>query len=195
MNIDPKKGGKCWSCTYCEDIATQTNNSSGAYYRKCTKSGHEYIDTCKSRCGDYVWDGKHEEFFKTSVQPRSISFRWISALITTVIFGFLGYLLFDYSNYLSALETGAPASLAVINDAYLLEAIIIFAPFVLSVVWSVIQRRKIWIVSLLTILACTGVNSMIGEDTTPAHIPLFIAVIVIPYIPCLYAILKGKLIK
>lgn len=55
MAIDPKKGGKCWSCQYCEDIATQDDNPSGSYYRKCTKSGREYIDTCCNYCSDYVW--------------------------------------------------------------------------------------------------------------------------------------------
>jgi len=35
MSIDPKKGGKCWSCKHCEDIATQTHNEQGSYYRKC----------------------------------------------------------------------------------------------------------------------------------------------------------------
>lgn len=61
MSIDPKKGGKCWSCKYCEDIATQDDNPSGSYYRKCTKSGREYIDTCCNYCSDYVWDGQYEE--------------------------------------------------------------------------------------------------------------------------------------
>lgn len=61
MSIDPKKGGKCWSCQYCEDIATQDDNPSGSYYRKCTKSGREYIDTCCNYCSDYVWDGQYTE--------------------------------------------------------------------------------------------------------------------------------------
>ena len=66
MSIDPKKGGQCWSCTHCEDIATQTNNPSGSYYRKCTKSGHEYIDTCKFYCSDYNWDGVHDRYVRSS---------------------------------------------------------------------------------------------------------------------------------
>lgn len=66
MSIDPKKGGQCWSCTHCEDVATQTDNPSGSYYRKCTKSGHEYIDTCKFYCSDYKWDGVHDQYVSTS---------------------------------------------------------------------------------------------------------------------------------
>ena len=58
-NINPKKGGKCWSCKYCDDIGTPDGD--GEYYRKCTKSGHEYLDTCKFYCSDYVWDGKYAE--------------------------------------------------------------------------------------------------------------------------------------
>ena len=66
MSIDPKKGGKCWSCEYCEDIATQDDNPNGSYYRKCLKSGREYIDTCSNYCSDYVWDGQHPENVSSS---------------------------------------------------------------------------------------------------------------------------------
>lgn len=73
MSIDPKKGGKCWSCKYCEDIATQDNNPSGSYYRKCTNSGKEYIDTCSFTCGSYVWDEKTPENSYTSSASSSPS--------------------------------------------------------------------------------------------------------------------------
>lgn len=73
MSVDPKKGGKCWSCKYCEDIATQTDNPSGSYYRKCNKSGHEYIDTCRFYCGDYIWDGKTEQNASPSSSSSSSS--------------------------------------------------------------------------------------------------------------------------
>lgn len=71
MSIDPKKGGKCWSCKYCEDIATQDDNPSGSYYRKCTKSGKQYIDTCSFYCSDYVWDGTHTENSSSSSTSSS----------------------------------------------------------------------------------------------------------------------------
>lgn len=73
MSIDPKKGGQCWSCKYCEDVATQTDNPSGSYYRKCTKSGHEYIDTCRFYCSDYIWDGVTEQYHKSSSSSSSSS--------------------------------------------------------------------------------------------------------------------------
>lgn len=210
MSIDPKKGGKCWSCKFSEDIATQTNNEDGAYYRKCTKSGHEYIDTCKFSCSDYVWDGKDPDFAPSTSSSSSSSSatssssapaakstgnavgKLIGALITTAVFAFLTYLLLGYSEYLLAQSLGTTTTLPVISDAYTLEAVVILTPLVMSIIWSIIKRRKIWIGALLTLIACVMVNGMIGEDTTPSHIPLFFAMLIIPYILCLFASLKGK---
>lgn len=211
MSIDPKKGGKCWSCSHCEDIATQTDNENGAYYRKCTKSGHEYVDTCSFSCPDYVWDGKDPDFAPSASSSSSSSSatssssapatksagkavgKLIGALITTAIFAFLGYLLLGYSEYLlaSTITENVPP-LPIISDPYTLEMVIILAPLVMAIVWSIIRRRKIWIGALLTLIACVAVNGMIGEDTTPSHIPLFFAMLIIPYILCLVAALKGK---
>lgn len=73
MSIDPKKGGKCWSCKYCEDIATQDDNPSGSYYRKCSKSGKQYIDTCSFYCSDYIWDGEHTENSSSSSSSSTSS--------------------------------------------------------------------------------------------------------------------------
>lgn len=70
-SINPQKGGKCWSCKYCEDIGTPSG--AGDYYRKCTKSGHEYLDTCKFYCSDYVWDGKYAENTSSSSSSSSSS--------------------------------------------------------------------------------------------------------------------------
>lgn len=60
MSIDPKKGGKCWSCKYCEDIGTYQYEDYTSYMRKCNKSGHDYVDKCQFYCSDYVWDGHTE---------------------------------------------------------------------------------------------------------------------------------------
>ena len=73
MSIDPKKGGKCWSCKYCEDIATQDNNPSGSYYRKCSKSGKQYIDTCSFYCSDYIWNGEHTDSSSSSTSSSTYS--------------------------------------------------------------------------------------------------------------------------
>ncbi len=61
MDIDPKKGGKCWSCKYCEDVGTYQYEDYVSYMRKCTKYGHEYVDSCQTYCSDYVWDGHTPE--------------------------------------------------------------------------------------------------------------------------------------
>ena len=210
MSIDPKKGGKCWSCKHCEDIATQTNNEEGAYYRKCTKSGHEYVDTCVFSCADYVWDGKDPDFAPSNAGSSSSSSsassstapatkgagkavgKLIGALITTAIFAFLGYLLLGYSEYLLASAVVENAPLPIVSDPYTLEMIIVLAPFVMTIILSIIRHRKIWIGSLLILIACVMVSEMLGGETTPSHIPLFIASVAIPYILCLVAILKEK---
>ena len=61
MSINPKKGGKCWSCIHCEDIATQNGNPNSDYYRKCKSGKHKYVDTCSFSCPDYVHDPKYPE--------------------------------------------------------------------------------------------------------------------------------------
>ena len=213
MSIDPKKGGKCWSCKYCEDIATQTNDPSGSYFRKCNKSGHEYIDTCRFSCSDYVWDGKDEDFrpsatstsysssssgsSSSSSKPAAaatskIGFKVVAAIITTAIFAFIGYLLLGYSEFLLASKIVENPPLPIFKDAFLIEAIIVFGPFILSIIWSIIRRRKIWIGALIVMILCTIVNSTIGEVTTPAHIPLFIVSAAVPFVLCLFAIFKEK---
>ncbi len=209
MYEDPKKGGKCWSCKYCEDIATQTNNPAGSYYRKCNKSGHEYVDTCKFSCSDYVWDGKDEDFRPSTTSTASsgsyssnsslntgsasrVGLKLVGTLITTAIFGFIAYVLLGYSEFLLASTLVENPPLPLLKDAFLTEAVIVFGPFVLSILWSIIRRRKIWIGALLTMIACTAINGAIGEDTTLSHIPLFIVSVAVPYLLCLVAILKEK---
>ncbi len=197
MSIDPKKGGLCWHCTYCEDIATQDNNPSGSYYRKCTKSGHEYVDTCRFHCSDYVWDGKTERYYTPPASSTSsatskpapkatstVAFKLIATLITTGVFGYLGYLLKD------CIDSGV--FFLDNNDALLIQGLVILAPFVFSIILGSIRRRKIWIPSLLTILVCTGINAVIGDTTTQDHIPLYLACLILPYLYNLFAILKEK---
>ena len=65
-NIDPSRCGKCWSCKHCEDIGTFTYEDYLSYMRKCTKYGHDYVDSCQSSCSDYEWDGHTPENGKSS---------------------------------------------------------------------------------------------------------------------------------
>lgn len=69
MSIDPKKGGKCWSCIHCEDIATQNDNPNSIYYRKCKNANHKYVDACCFSCADYVHDPKYAENSVGSFPP------------------------------------------------------------------------------------------------------------------------------
>ena len=72
-SIDPKKGGKCWSCQYCEDIGTHQYEDHETYMRKCNRSGHEYVDACQTQCSDYAWDGKTPENTVPSSGSSSVS--------------------------------------------------------------------------------------------------------------------------
>lgn len=62
MAIDPYKGGKCWSCKYCEDVGYYDENLDSVYKRKCNYPGKEYLDYCSKSCYSYVWDGKDSDF-------------------------------------------------------------------------------------------------------------------------------------
>ena len=62
MAIDPYKGGKCWSCKYCEDVGYYDENLDTVYKRKCTYPGKEYLDYCTKYCVNYIWDGKDTQF-------------------------------------------------------------------------------------------------------------------------------------
>ncbi len=107
-------------------------------------------------------------------------FTAIAFIITTGIFVGLGlYLKNSVESGLLFLEN---------NDSLLAESIILFSPFILTIILGWIKHIKIWIGSLLTILACTGVNAVLGEATTPRHVPLFIVCLAIPYVLCLVAV-------
>lgn len=62
MAIDPYKGGKCWSCKYCEDVGYYDENLDTVYKRKCSYPGKDYLEYCTKYCASYVWDGKDSEF-------------------------------------------------------------------------------------------------------------------------------------
>lgn len=62
MAIDPYKGGKCWSCKYCEDVGYYDENLDTVYKRKCNYPGKEYLEYCTKYCVSYVWDGKDSQF-------------------------------------------------------------------------------------------------------------------------------------
>lgn len=74
MAIDPYKGGKCWSCKYCEDVGYYDENLDSVYKRKCNYPGEDYLDFCSKSCWKYVWDGKDSKFNYTSRSVPSGSY-------------------------------------------------------------------------------------------------------------------------
>lgn len=104
MAIDPKKGGKCWSCKHCEDIGFESEYDA-VYMRKCCKSGYDYIDKCTNYCSSYVWDGKDPEFnytpsssstsssssYSSSSGGGSVAGKVVGAIIVLAILSYAGY--------------------------------------------------------------------------------------------------------
>lgn len=74
MAIDPYKGGKCWSCKYCEDVGYYDENLDSVYKRKCNYPGEDYLAYCTKSCYKYVWDGKDSKFNYTSRSVPSGSY-------------------------------------------------------------------------------------------------------------------------
>lgn len=108
-------------------------------------------------------------------------FRAVAFILTTAVCGFLGYLLYD------AIQTG---SLFLNNDeSYALEGFCIMIPLGLTVLWSAVYHRYIWIGGVACFLICGFVNSGIGDVTSPEHIPIFVASIAVPYLLCAFGIL------
>ena len=108
-------------------------------------------------------------------------FRAIAFILTTAAFGYLGWLLYD------AIQTGF---LFLNNDdSYTLEGVLIMVPLALTILWSIIYHRYIWIGGVACVVLCAFINSGIGDVTSPEHIPLFVASVAVPYLLCSFGIL------
>lgn len=111
-------------------------------------------------------------------------FKAIAFLITTAVFFSLGFYLY------SAVES--EEFFLNDGDSYTLEALVVCVPLGLTILWSIIRHRYIWLGAVACLLICTFVSNGIGEDTTPAHVPVFAASIAVPYLLCTYGILFDK---
>ena len=78
------------------------------------------------------------------------------------------------------------------DDSYGLEGVLICVPLGLTILWSILRHRYIWIGSVLCLIGCIAANGQLGEITTPAHVPLFVASVAVPYLLCAYGILFNK---
>lgn len=108
-------------------------------------------------------------------------FRAIAFLLTTAVFGYLGYLLYD------AVQSGF---LFLNNDdSYILEGVLIMVPLGFTILWSIVYHRYIWIGGVLCVLICALVNSGIGDVTSSEHVPLFGVSVAVPYLLCAFGIL------
>ena len=82
MAMDPKKGGKCWSCKHCTDIGSYEHNEKSPYFRKCNCSGKEPMAPCVTNCASYVWNGKGANPTNATSKPAEPAVD-TSSIITT----------------------------------------------------------------------------------------------------------------
>ena len=108
---------------------------------------------------------------------------WLNVLafvLNTAAFGYLGYRLFD----------GASTGFLYLNNdaSFVLEGVLLCVPLGLAILWSVICQRRIWIGALIWFFLCVFAGAAAGETTSPSHVPIFVAAMVVPYLLCTYAI-------
>ena len=108
-------------------------------------------------------------------------FRIVAFLLTTAAFGYLGWLLYD----------GVQTEFLYLNNdaSYTLEAILVMVSVALTILWSIVYHRYIWIGGVACMLICSFIGNAHGEITTIEHVPAFGAMIVLPYLLCAFGIL------
>ena len=114
------------------------------------------------------------------------AFKTTFAIIITAIFGYIMYLLIDSVN------TGLFFTDESGKDVIILSAAFMGGPILLSIICCIIRKRYIGLLSILNLFLCASIGSALGEETTDAHIFVFAAMIIIPYILCLKMIIGEK---
>lgn len=114
------------------------------------------------------------------------TFKTIFTIIITGLFGYIMYLLIDSVN------TGLFFTEATGKDVIILSAAIMGGPIILSLICSIIRKRYIWLLSIPNLLIWSIIGAAIGEKTTYAHIFVYAAMIIVPYLLCLKMIIGEK---
>ena len=117
------------------------------------------------------------------------AFKTTFAIIITAIFGYIMYLLIDSVN------TGLFFTDESGKDVIILSAAFMGGPILLSIICCIIRKRYIGLLSILNLFLCASIGAALGEETTHAHIFVFAAMIIIPYILCLKMIIGKKIRK
>lgn len=111
-------------------------------------------------------------------------FKVIASLITTALFGYLMYMLAD------AVITGL--FFQDTTETTILGVIVAIAPVILTIVWSIIRKRVLWLLSIVNLIVSAVIGAAMGEEITYNHAFAFGLMIFVPYILCLIMILKEK---
>ena len=113
-------------------------------------------------------------------------FKVIATLITSALFGYLIYMLID------SVKTGLFFIPENTKEVVITAVALTCGPIVLSIIWSIIRRRYLWLLSILNLFVCGIIGSGMGEETTMAHAYVYGAMVLVPYLLCLVMILKEK---
>lgn len=113
-------------------------------------------------------------------------FKVIATLITSALFGYLIYMLID------SVKTGLFFVSENTKEVVITAISLMCGPIVLSIIWSIIRKRYLWLLSILNLFVCGIIGSGMGEETTMAHAYVYGAMVLVPYLLCLIMILKEK---
>lgn len=114
------------------------------------------------------------------------TFKAIFTIIYTALFGYIMYLL------IHSVKTGLFFTETTGKDVILLSAAMMGGPILLSMICSIIRKRYIWLLSIPNLFLWSIIGAAMGEETTHAHIGVYAAMIIVPYILCLKMIIGEK---
>lgn len=112
-------------------------------------------------------------------------FKAISAIITTILFGSLMFMLVNSVTTGSFFDDSSKKNT-------ILATVLMIAPIVITIIWSIIRRRYYWALSIVNLFVCAIIGAAMGEKTNTGHAYVYALFIIIPYIFCLKMILKEK---
>ena len=113
-------------------------------------------------------------------------FKVIATLITSALFGYLIYMLID------SVKTGLFFVSENTKEVVITAISLMCGPIVLSIIWSIIKKRYLWLLAILNLFVCAFIGSAFGEEPTMSHAYVYGAMVVVPYLLCLVMILKEK---
>lgn len=112
--------------------------------------------------------------------------RLISFLITTGLFVYTWYIY----------KRDFPVSKMILDIKSVHSLMVYFLPVVLSILWSLLKKRYLWLLGVISFIACaifmnSGLPDFVPEILLPDFLP-YLLYIVISYISCVIAIFMRR---